>query len=45
MNVHVPGQNDTDTYHWFIGIVCVLVSFGLVGGFVAYKVMQKSWKR
>ena len=45
MNVHVPGQGDEDTYNWFIGIVCMLVSFGLFGGFVAYRVMQKSWKR
>ena len=45
MNVHVPGQDDVVTFSWFIGIVCMLVSFGLFGGFVAYRVMQKSWKR
>ena len=45
MNVHVPGQDDEETYRWFIGIVCMLVSFGLIGGFAAYWLMHKSWKR
>lgn len=45
MNVHVPGQDDHESYYWFIGIVCILVSFGLIGGFAAYWLMKKSWKR
>ncbi len=45
MNVHVPGQDDRVTYSWLVGIVCMLVSFGLFGGFVAYRAMGKSRNR
>ncbi|KAG1805192.1 uncharacterized protein BJ212DRAFT_1392689 [Suillus subaureus] len=41
MNVHVPGQDDTTTYHWFAGILSALAAFGIIGGYTTYKLMVK----
>ena len=45
MNVHVPGQDVTDTYSWFIGIICVLVAIGGIGGWGTYQLMRRSGRR
>jgi magnesium transporter len=41
MNVHVPGQDDMVTYHWFGGIVAVLAVFAIVGGYGTYKLLVR----
>lgn len=41
MNVHVPGQDDTVTYHWFAGILAALAAFGIIGGYTTYRLMVK----
>jgi magnesium transporter len=41
MNVHVPGQDDAVTYHWFAGILAALAAFGIIGGYTTYKLMVK----
>lgn len=41
MNVHVPGQDDVVTYHWFAGILSALAAFGIIGGYTTYKLMVK----
>lgn len=45
MNVHVPGQDDHDTYSWFIGIICCLVAIGGIGGWATYRLMRRSRRR
>jgi magnesium transporter len=45
MNVHVPGQDDHDTYSWFIGVICFLVAIGGIGGFGTYRLMRRSRRR
>lgn len=42
MNVHVPGQDVTEGYAWFISIVCSLVSFGVVGAWLTLRYFNKS---
>ncbi|KAG1734988.1 hypothetical protein EDB19DRAFT_2026328 [Suillus lakei] len=41
MNVHVPGQDDQVSYHWFAGILSALAAFGIIGGYTTYKLMVK----
>ncbi|KAG1752366.1 uncharacterized protein EDB91DRAFT_1243144 [Suillus paluster] len=41
MNVHVPGQDDQISYHWFAGILSALAAFGIIGGYTTYKLMVK----
>ncbi|KAF5332023.1 hypothetical protein D9758_014596 [Tetrapyrgos nigripes] len=41
MNVHVPGQDDDQTFHWFGGIVAVLACFAIVGGYGTYKLLVR----
>ena len=45
MNVHVPGQDDHDTYSWFVGIICCLVAIGGIGGWATYRLMRRSRRR
>ncbi len=33
MNVHVPGQDVTEGYAWFLGILGCLLAFAVVGGY------------
>ncbi|KAI9600207.1 hypothetical protein KEM48_000621 [Puccinia striiformis f. sp. tritici PST-130] len=42
MNVHVPGQDITEGYAWFIAIVCGLVSFGVVGAWLTLRYFKFS---
>ncbi|OJA15334.1 hypothetical protein AZE42_03343 [Rhizopogon vesiculosus] len=39
MNVHVPGQDVLENYHWFAGILSALAAFGIIGGYTTYKFM------
>ncbi|KAL5527704.1 hypothetical protein ACEPAG_6505 [Sanghuangporus baumii] len=41
MNVHVPGEDDTSTYTWFVSIIGGLVGFAFLGGFLTYKLMRR----
>ncbi|MBW0480220.1 hypothetical protein O181_019935 [Austropuccinia psidii MF-1] len=44
MNVHVPGQDITEGYAWFISIVCGLVSFGIIGAYLTLRYLKFSNK-
>jgi len=37
MNVHVPGEDDKDSFIWFGSIIALLCAFALVGGITTYK--------
>ncbi|KZO98091.1 cora-domain-containing protein [Calocera viscosa TUFC12733] len=39
MNVHVPGQDITEGYTWFVSIVGGLIAFAFVGAFLTYRLM------
>ncbi|KAI0797017.1 cora-domain-containing protein [Abortiporus biennis] len=39
MNVHVPGQDVTEGYAWFISIIGVLAAFAVIAGWSTYKLM------
>jgi len=41
MNVHVPGQDITVGYKWFISIVSVLIALGIIGFCVTYRLMKR----
>jgi len=41
MNVHVPGQDSTGGYTWFISIICGLVVFAFLGGYSTYKLVRR----
>jgi len=41
MNVHVPGQDITVGYTWFISIVSSLIALGIIGFCVTYKLMKR----
>ncbi|KAL0580507.1 CorA metal ion transporter [Marasmius crinis-equi] len=42
MNVHVPGEDDKDTFRWFASIIACLAVFAVVGGYSTYKLMRRS---
>jgi len=42
MNVHVPGQDITEGYAWFIAIVSGLVSFGVIGAWLTLRYLKFS---
>ncbi|THH33527.1 hypothetical protein EUX98_g694 [Antrodiella citrinella] len=39
MNVHVPGQDVTAGYAWFLSIIAVLAAFAVIAGWSTYKLM------
>ncbi|KAH8118630.1 cora-domain-containing protein [Phellopilus nigrolimitatus] len=41
MNVHVPGEDVTEGYTWFVSIIGGLVGFALIGGFLTYKLVRR----
>ncbi|KAF9006678.1 hypothetical protein BDQ17DRAFT_1540456 [Cyathus striatus] len=41
MNVHVPGQDQTEGYAWFISIIACLAAFAAFGGYFTYKFMVR----
>ncbi|KAF7981715.1 hypothetical protein HWV62_32303 [Athelia sp. TMB] len=41
MNVHVPGQDVTEGYAWFISIIACLTVFALLGGYSTYRFMVR----
>jgi len=41
MNVHVPGQDVTEGYSWFIAIICGLAALAIVGGYSTYKLVRR----
>ncbi|QRV73268.1 CorA-like magnesium transporter protein [Ceratobasidium sp. AG-Ba] len=40
MNVHVPGEDTTEGYTWFLSIIGGLVGFGIIGSYLTYKLMR-----
>ncbi|TDL29676.1 cora-domain-containing protein [Rickenella mellea] len=45
MNVHVPGQDDTTSFTWFVSIIGGLVAFAVFGGYFTYRLMVRSNRR
>ncbi|TFK66567.1 cora-domain-containing protein [Pluteus cervinus] len=41
MNVHVPGQDITEGYVWFVSIIAGLVAFAVIGGYSTYRLVKK----
>ncbi|EJD01565.1 cora-domain-containing protein [Fomitiporia mediterranea MF3/22] len=41
MNVHVPGEDVTTNYTWFVSIIAGLVCFACLGGILTYKLMRR----
>ncbi|KAG7097399.1 hypothetical protein E1B28_004749 [Marasmius oreades] len=41
MNVHVPGEDDKQSYTWFVAIIAALATFAIIGGYSTYKLMKR----
>ncbi|KAK1232116.1 CorA metal ion transporter [Marasmius sp. AFHP31] len=41
MNVHVPGEDDHDSFYWFASIIACLAVFAVLGGYSTYKLMRR----
>ncbi|KAJ7639290.1 manganese resistance protein MNR2 [Roridomyces roridus] len=39
MNVHVPGQDDQESFTWFVCIIAALAAIAIIGGYSTYRFM------